>query len=558
MTTLPPPIDPLVPLDPDVDRSGDAPPRRSLPDVPTPSSQRASVAGAVAAATALGVGELVAGIGGAVAGTPQSLVASVGAEFVDRAPGGVVRPAIEAFGTADKAVLLAMIVVVCLGLGAWLGRVARTRPDRAAWGFVAFGVVGILLGLRDPLASAGVTIVAAVAATAAGVFTLRALLTTGRRGSPLPAATPAAAPAGPTEWPTDPASSRRGFIGWTAAAAAFAAGAGAAGVVLGRSNGVEAARNDLVLPKPVAPKVSVPAGITDVDGLSPYITPNKAFYRIDTALIVPQVDPANWKLEIDGMVDSPYTLSFDELLAMPMVEETITMACVSNGIGGDLVGNAVWQGVPLTEILDRAGVQDGATQLVGTSVDGWTCGLPTELLYDGRPALLVVGMNGEPLPIRHGFPARVVVAGLYGYVSATKWVSKLTLTRWEDFDGYWIPKGWSKEGPVKTSTRIDVPKRGRELPAGITPIAGVSWAPNRGISKVEVQIDDGEWTEARLGDAVADATWVQWMLDWDATPGVHTIMARATDGNGDTQTSVIANAAPDGATGWASRLVEVV
>ncbi len=287
------------------------------------------------------------------------------------------------------------------------------------------------------------------------------------------------------------------------------------------------------------------------------MTPNDDFYRIDTALVVPQVEPADWSLRVDGMVDTPFELTFDELLAMPMVEETVTLACVSNDVGGDLVGNAVWQGVPLAAVLERAGVQPGATQLVGTSVDGWTCGFPTELALDGRPALLAVGMNGEALPVRHGFPVRVVVAGLYGYVSATKWVSQLTLTTWEDFDGYWVPRGWSKTGPIKTQSRIDVPRSGRRVPAGSTPIAGVAWAPTRGISKVEVQVDGGGWREARLGDAVSDTTWVQWALDWDATEGEHEIVVRATDGTGETQTSEPARPDPDGATGWPSRLVRV-
>ena len=384
---------------------------------------------------------------------------------------------------------------------------------------------------------------------------LRPLLPAARRGTVRPPP-----PGRGVESPPAPAATRRGFLGWTGAAAAFAAATAAGGVALRRPSAAEEARRALVLPEPTSGS-TVPAqpiaDPVDVPGITPYVTPNDVFYRIDTALVVPQVEPADWSLTVDGMVDRPFELTFDELLAMPMVEETVTLSCVSNEVGGDLVGNAVWQGVPLAALLERAGVQPGATQLVGTSVDDWTCGFPTELALDGRPALLAIGMNGEPLPIRHGFPARVVVAGLYGYVSATKWLTKLTLTRWEDFDGYWIPRGWSKEGPIKTQSRIDVPRPGRPIAAGLTPFAGVAWAPTRGTSKVEVQIDDGPWQEARLGDAVSDHTWVQWVLDWDATPGEHDIVVRATDGTGATQTSTPSRPDPDGASGWPRRLVRV-
>ena len=223
---------------------------------------------------------------------------------------------------------------------------------------------------------------------------------------------------------------------------------------------------------------------------------------------------------------------------MPQVQEAVTLSCVSNEVGGNLVGNAIWQGVPLRTLLDRAGVQTGATQIVGTSVDGFTAGFPTAALDDGRTALVAVGMNGEPLPAVHGFPARLVIAGLYGYVSATKWLSEIRLTTLEDFDGYWIPRGWSKEGPIKTQSRIDVPKSGANLSAGTMAIAGVAWAPgpNRGITKVEVQIDDGDWVEAKLGDVLSDETWREWMIEWDAVPGSHTAQVRATDGTGETQT----------------------
>jgi hypothetical protein len=229
----------------------------------------------------------------------------------------------------------------------------------------------------------------------------------------------------------------------------------------------------------------------------------------------------------------------------------VTLSCVSNEVGGTLVGNALWQGVPLSELLDEAGVQDGATQIASRSVDGWTCGFPTEAAYDGRTALVAIAMNDEPLPLRHGFPARLVVSGLYGYVSATKWLAEIELTTLDGFDGYWVPRGWSKLGPVKTQSRIDTPRHGTSLPLGETvPIAGVAWAPDTGIERVEVQIDDDDWVEAELGDSLGEDAWLQWLVRWTATDGRHVIRVRATDASGNTQTSEIAPPAPSGATGW--------
>jgi hypothetical protein len=269
------------------------------------------------------------------------------------------------------------------------------------------------------------------------------------------------------------------------------------------------------------------------------------------------VDPATWSMGITGMVDRPYRLTYDELLALPMTEQVVTLSCVSNPVGGSLVGTAVWQGVRLADVLDAAGVQPGADQLVGRSVDGFTVGFPTEAVYDGRTALVAVGMNGEPLPVRNGFPARLVVSGLYGYVSATKWLSELELTTWEGFDAYWMPRGWSKEGPVRTQSRIDVPNT-RSLPGpGPVPIAGVAWAPNIGIETVEVQIDDDPWIPAELSEPLSGDTWRQWQVMWDATPGLHRIRVRATDRTGATQPETPRPVAPDGATGWHTRRITV-
>ena len=297
---------------------------------------------------------------------------------------------------------------------------------------------------------------------------------------------------------------------------------------------------------------------SSVTGISPIVTPNSDFYRIDTALAVPSVDVDSWKLEITGMVDRPYSMNFRELIDMGLVETPVTLSCVSNKVGGNLVDNAVWRGVPLADVLNRAGVQRGATQIVGRSVDNWNSGFPTEYAFDGRQALVAVAMNGEPLPREHGFPARLVIAGLYGYVSATKWLEEIRLTTWEGFDSYWVPRGWSKRGPIKTQSRIDVPRGGSRIRAGRVAVAGIAWAPTRSINRVEVQVGDGPWVEADLSNNMSVNSWRQWVYAWDATPGNHRIRCRATDGTGYTQTSEIRPPAPDGATGWHTIEVNIV
>ena len=310
-------------------------------------------------------------------------------------------------------------------------------------------------------------------------------------------------------------------------------------------------------PPPTTQAVAPPparnrAGYYDntVTGISPIVTPNSDFYRIDTALVVPSVDVNNWKLSVSGMVDSPYTMTFRELIDMGLVETPVTLSCVSNKVGGNLVDNAVWRGVPLADVLNRAGVQRGATQIVGRSVDNWNSGFPTEYAFDGRVALVAVAMNGDPLPREHGFPVRLVIAGLYGYVSATKWLEEIRLTSWEGFDSYWVPRGWAKRGPIKTQSRIDVPRRGASVRAGRVAVAGIAWAPTRSVERVEVQIDDGPWVRAELSNNMSVNSWRQWVYAWDATRGKHRIRCRATDGTGSTQTSEIRPPAPDGATGW--------
>jgi DMSO/TMAO reductase YedYZ molybdopterin-dependent catalytic subunit len=262
------------------------------------------------------------------------------------------------------------------------------------------------------------------------------------------------------------------------------------------------------------------------------------------------VDVGSWSLRIHGMVDRETTLGFDELARLPQFEQYVTIACVSNEVGGDLVGNAKWTGVRLREVLDLAGVQPGATQLVGRSVDGWTAGMPTAWVMDpAREPMIALRMNDEPLPLEHGFPARLIIPGLYGYVSATKWLAELELTTWEAFDGFWVPRGWAKEAPILTQSRIDVPRSGATVTAGQVTVAGVAWAPDRGVSRVEIRVDDGDWREATLSKPISDATWVQWRASVEATPGRHLVEVRATDGQGEVQTADRTRPDPDGARG---------
>ncbi len=285
-------------------------------------------------------------------------------------------------------------------------------------------------------------------------------------------------------------------------------------------------------------------------GLTPIVMPNDEFYRIDTALLTPHIDVQDWRLSVTGMVDRPVELTYAELAALPLFEQYVTIACVSNRVGGDLVGNALWTGVHLRQVLDMAGIKSGATQIVGRSADGWTAGFPTEhALNTARDPMIALLMNGQPLPADHGYPARLIVPGLYGYVSATKWLTEIELTTLEAFDGYWVPLGWAKEGPILTQSRIDVPRYGDTVPAGATTVAGVAWAPDRGISRVEVSVDAGPWQACTTSQAISSATWLQWQTQVTLAAGRHTIEVRATDGTGAVQTAQMSDPAPDGARG---------
>ncbi|WP_306357679.1 MULTISPECIES: molybdopterin-dependent oxidoreductase [unclassified Nocardia] len=352
---------------------------------------------------------------------------------------------------------------------------------------------------------------------------------------------------------------RRAAVRAVAVAGVAAVATGAVGRWLGaRARDVSGERAAVTLPPPSDP-VTVLEGEADLrlPGLTPYVTSNADFYRIDTALILPKVSKDDWALRIHGMVDREIRLTYADLATRPAVERLVTLACVSNPIGGDLIGNASWLGYRLDELLAEAGPHPDADMVLSRSADGWTAGSPLSVLTDGRDALLAVGMNGEPLPVAHGYPARLVVPGLYGYVSATKWVTELEVTRFDRAQAYWTRRGWSARGPVKTGTRIDTPRSRSRLSPGRVVVAGVAWAQHRGIRAVEVRIDDGDWQPARLAAEPSVDTWRQWVFEWDATPGDHTVTARATDGTGAVQTAERRDVVPDGATGHPSVTVRI-
>ncbi|MEV0079482.1 molybdopterin-dependent oxidoreductase [Nocardia neocaledoniensis] len=376
--------------------------------------------------------------------------------------------------------------------------------------------------------------------------------------------TDAAGTAGRTTDPARPpvvssGAGRRRVLGGIAATGVFALGAGLAGRMLGGARtDVSAERATVDLPGPAAPLPDLPPEADlRLPGLTPYLTPNDDFYRIDTALVVPKVSTESWSLRIHGLVEREIVVSWDDLARRTPVEKLVTLACVSNPVNGDLIGNARWLGYRLDELLAEAGPLPEADMVLSHSHDGWTAGTPLSVLTDGRDALLAIGMNGEPLPVQHGYPARLVVPGLYGYVSATKWVTELEVTRFDRATAYWTRRGWSALGPIKTGTRIDTPRGRGRIPQGRTVIAGVAWAQHRGVTGVEVQIDDGDWRPARLSTEVSIDTWRQWAFDWDATPGQHTLRARTIDTTGQPQTAVEQDVVPDGATGYPTLTIQV-
>lgn len=516
----------------------------------------AAAAGIAAAGGGVAAGELVAGF----ASPSLSPLTAVGGAVIDAVPPGVKDWAISVFGTSDKAALLVGMALVIAALAALAGVLEHRRRFAGAAVMGIFGLAGAAavltrsqmtpMSLLPPLLAAGT----AVALLRVLVRRLKAW--DGAMSGHAPASQQAAA-GDATPDPT--ARTRRSFfqvLGITATASA--AGGVVAGIWRGATIAVSDARARITLPAAASPAKPVPADAeSGVAGTSPLVTPNRDFYRIDTALSVPAVNPDTWVVKVRGMVAREVQLSFADLLAKPLTERHITIACVSNGVGGDLIGNARWLGWPVRELLALAVPQPGADMVLSRSADGWTAGAPLDVLTDNRDALLAVGMNGEPLPLEHGFPVRLVVPGLYGYVSATKWVTELKVTRFADDTGYWTPRGWSERGPIKTSSRIDVPRSGRPVNAGTVVFAGVAWAQHTGIRKVELRFNRGPWREAELATAISTDTWCQWKLALDLTPGQYEVQVRATNLSGEPQDETARPPAPDGATGFHTIRVDV-
>ncbi|MGK8501201.1 molybdopterin-dependent oxidoreductase [Nocardia asiatica] len=561
------------------------------------------VAGIVSAGLTLGVAELLA----AFLGPGNAPLHVLGSAVVDHTPDGLREWAITTFGTNDKAVLYLIMGVIAVLVAGAAGAIERTGRAAGSWVFVVFGVITAWVAVsRSGLSAALATIVG----VAAGIYALRALTrridaaieksaAESRTGETLPggdsekrpltesSASPRAdkgfghsgdttgvgetsgtsaesgtGSASADEHTAERESStaeRRQVLQGLLVAGGLAVVTGVGGRLLGaRRSDVSGERAAVRLPEPSAPAESLPPGVDlRVPGLTPYLTPNDDFYRIDTALIVPQVSKDSWSLRIHGMVDREVRLSWADLAHRPAEEHLVTLACVSNPVGGDLIGNARWLGYRVDQLLAEAGPHPDADMVLSRSADGWTAGTPLAVLTDGRDALLAIGMNGEPLPVRHGYPARLVVPGLYGYVSATKWVTELEVTRFDRATAYWTRRGWSALGPIKTGTRIDTPRARNRLQPGRMTVAGVAWAQHRGIRAVEVQIDNGPWQQARLSEELSIDTWRQWVFDWDAASGPHTIRARATDATGETQTAERRDVIPDGATGHPSVTVQV-
>jgi DMSO/TMAO reductase YedYZ molybdopterin-dependent catalytic subunit len=568
-----------------------------------------ALVGLLAAAVAMGAAQFASGLG-----VPQSSpVIAVGQAAIDLTPPPVKDFAISAFGADDKTVLLGGILVVIALYAALVGILAVRRLAFGMVGLAIFACIGLAAALTRPTATAGYVVPTLVGA-AAGAFALawlaRAAAGLGSastdalippdlsdlpappdllvppdlpaspdlpaphglpapRGLPappdLPVPTVRAGPASSFIYLPDPADrapspwpARRRFL----VSSGAAVGVAALGTVAGRNlideHNVAAARSAIRFPRPAAPAPPLPPGANlNIPGLSSFITPDSSFYRVDTALLVPQVDPANWQLRIHGMVQREVTITFADLLRRPLIETYVTLTCVSDPVEGPYVGNAKWLGASLADLVRQARPLAGANQLLCTSIDGFTCGTPLQVVLDGRNALLAVAMNGTALPVVHGFPARMVVPGLYGYVSATKWVTDIEVTTFASAVAYWAQRGWSQQAPIKTESRIDVPAAGATLAAGRIPVAGVAWAQHKGVAAVEVRVNGGPWHEARLAAVPGIDTWRQWVWDWPATPGTYTLEARATDATGYTQTAVQAGPPPNGASGYPSAQVTV-
>jgi DMSO/TMAO reductase YedYZ molybdopterin-dependent catalytic subunit len=493
---------------------------------------------------AAGVASVVLGLGAAelsaaLVAPSASPLFVVGALVIDLAPPWAKDAAIALFGTADKAALLIGMGIVLLAVAGVAGVLQARRPPIGRLLIVA----GAILGIAAALTRSGAAVLDAIPSLVAAIVAVVALGFLLRKAPENPAArTPATAS-------TTPDPTRRAFLGWAGGATALGILATGAGVLLeAGARTATAVREAFTLPKAAVPAAPVPAGAElGIRGLSPVVTPNETFYRIDTALQIPRIDPTTWVLRVTGMVEREVELTWDELIALPLEESYTTLMCVSNEVGGDLIGTARWLGFPIREVLKRAAPTAGADMVLSRSVDGWTAGTPLEVLQDvDRNAIFAIGMNGEPLPEEHGFPVRMVVPGLYGYVSATKWVVELEVTRFDEKTAYWTDRGWGPRGPIKIHSRIDVARGG----VGEMTVAGVAWHQHTGIAAVEVQVDGGSWQPAVLAEAISADTWVQWKYAFAPTEGEHEIRVRATSVDGEVQTADVAGVLPDGATGY--------
>lgn len=504
-----------------------------MPTEPTSPTPRGAVAGVLATVTGLAVGHLIAGV---VAPTASPAVA-VASRMIDLAPTPVKEWAVSTLGTNDKPVLITGVIVVVLGLGALIGALAVQHRWLLWAGPALLSAIAGAAAVVAP-ASGSFALLPAAVTFGVGVAMLWWLLP--RRPIDDPGGAPRALP-------------RRAFLTGTAVA-----GVGSAAAVIGGQWFATRASNasSVVLPDPAETLAPLAKGL-QVDGLSPWVTPNADFYRVDISLLVPSVSVDDWRLSIDGMVDNPFSLTWQELIALPLVERDVTLNCVSNEVGGPYIGGARWLGVRTRDLLERAGVQAGADQVLSRSTDGFTVSTPIQALTDDRDALVAIGMNGKPLPAEHGFPARLITPGLYGYVGATKWLTQLTLTTYAQQASYWTQRGWSEKGPVKPSSRIDVPRPLARLQAGEIVVAGVAWAQHIGVAKVQVRIDSGDWRDTTMGPDAGIEFWRQWRYSWRAGSGQHTLECRVIDDTGTPQVEQRATPFPDGASGLQSVVVNV-
>ncbi len=497
----------------------------------------------LATAAGAGVGHLVAGL----VSPEASPVLAVGSTVIDATPTPVKEYAVATFGTADKPILIGTVAIVTLLVAGAIGFLARGRRTLGLSLIGALALTSVLAAALRPT-SAPVDLLPGFVTAIIGVLAMGWLL--GLLDAAGAADADPAAGAGAANTAYDDGQSDRRHVLFAAAGLGAVAVTGGA---LGQSLGGGVAPSSVTLPTPAEPIAALPQGLEKtVRGIAPFRVPNADFYRIDTSLVIPRVNPDSWKLTIDGDVDNPFEITYAELLAMPMIERDITLTCVSNEVGGPYVGGARWLGVRTSDLLEKAGVRSGTDQILSHSTEGMTISTPIQALTDDRESLIAVGMNGEPLPARHGFPARLVTPGLYGFVGATKWLTRLQATTYAKDTAYWTDRDWAIDAPIYTESRIDTPKGLSRTKAGHVMIGGVAWAQQRGIEKVEVRIDEEDWQEVKLGPDAGIDYWRQWYLPWDAKPGRHNLTVRATDSTGETQREERQTPFPEGATGWHS------